>query len=169
MAAPQGIVRMHRAGQTVVFQVEGRGTMTQAHSFRRCADQSLAEGVTSLRIDLSHCTHMDSTFIGTLLCLKRDADRRGGCQVALISPSTSCTRLLKQMAVTDLFPLLDEAALPGEGWTDLPCGPEALSTIKTNVEQAHVELAALSGPASEAFRDVVRCLNKARETERENP
>jgi anti-anti-sigma regulatory factor len=169
MAALQGIVRMVRDGQTVTFQVEGRGTMTQAHSFRRWAEQCLAEGATAVRVDLCRCTHMDSTFMGTLLCLKREADRRGGRLFALMAPSPQCGRLLKQMAVADLFPVVCDPPVPAEGWTELPCGPEPITTIKTNVEQAHVELANLPGPTGESFREVVRCLAKARETERGNP
>jgi len=44
-------------------------------ALRGYAEQAFAAGATGLRIDLRHCTYMDSTFLGTLLFLKRG----GGC------------------------------------------------------------------------------------------
>src|SRR5436309_2251239 len=98
MDAPQSTVRVHLQGPTVTFQVEGRGRMANSLPLRRLAEQALAGGATALRVDLRRCTHMDSTFLGTLLQLKRAAGRKGASLV-LVSPSPECHELLRQMAL----------------------------------------------------------------------
>jgi anti-anti-sigma factor len=166
MAAAQGVVRVHRAEGMVTFRVEDRATMTQAHPFRRCAEQSLAGGAKVLRVDLRRCTYLDSTFLGTLLCLKRDIDRRGQAEFALVSPSPQCSRLFKQMGVDEIFPVVNADEPPASACTDLQSGSEDLHTVKGNVIQAHQELADLPGAAGAAFQGVLRCMNQAQEQEK---
>jgi anti-anti-sigma factor len=150
----------------VTFRVEDRATMTQAHPFRRCAEQSLASGAKVLRVDLRHCTYLDSTFLGTLLCLKRDIDRRGQAEFALVSPSPQCSRLLKQMGIDEILPVVTADEPPADDCTDLVSGGEDLSSLKGNVIQAHQELAGLPGAAGAAFQGVLRCMNQAQEKEK---
>src|SRR5262245_17313938 len=75
MATPSGIVRFHQQDHTLTFRVEGRGTVTQSLPMRRLAERGIEAGITLLRIDLRECTYMDSTFLGTLLTLKKLVDR----------------------------------------------------------------------------------------------
>ena len=160
MAAPQGTLRVHEHGRTVTFRVEGRGTMAQSLPLRRFAEQRLAAGADSLRVDLRDCAYMDSTFLGTLLCLKGAAERRGRGDFALVEPSPPCSRLLRQMGLDEVFPVVAGDVPAGTAWADLPGAAEDVPALKGNVEQAHRELARLDGPAAEAFRAVVRCLDK---------
>jgi anti-anti-sigma regulatory factor len=140
--------------------------MAQGLAVRRCAEQSLLSGATVLRVDLRHCTHADSTFLGTLLFLKRLADREGRCRFTLVSPSPSCCQILRQMGLDAILPLVTEEAAPAEAWTELPCGCEDVRGFQGNVVQAHKELAALPGPAGDAFRAVSRRLTQELEAEK---
>jgi anti-anti-sigma factor len=158
MAEPQGTVRVRRRGPVVTFHVGGRATAALGLPLRRSAEQALAAGAGSLRFDLRRCTHMDSTFLGTLLFLKRALDRRREGQLALVEPSPQCCRLLEQMGLAGVFPTVPlEETDEGEG-TELMEDLQDVTGFKRNVLQAHEELAALPGPAGEQFRAVVRCL-----------
>src|SRR5438552_2037009 len=94
MAASQGVVRFHQQDHTITFRVEGRAAMTQSLPLRRQAERSMQSGVTHVRIDLRDCLHMDSTFLGTLLALKKNLDREGRGDLTLLTPSPSCARIL---------------------------------------------------------------------------
>ncbi len=166
MAAPQGIVRVHQHEQTVMFQVEGWTTMNQSLSFRRCAEQYLAAGAATLWVDLRHCTFMDSTFIGTLLFLKRTAHQQEQGSFALVSPSPQCCRLFQQMGLEGVFPILAAEEVTGRCWNDLKCGGEDMQAFQENVVRAHQELANLDGPASAPFKAVARCLEQELEAEK---
>jgi anti-sigma B factor antagonist len=163
MAATQSILRMHQDAQACTFQVEGLARVDQGLTLRRAAEQALADGTTALRVDLRHCTYMDSTFLGTLLFLKRAVDRRGQGEFALVSPSVPCSCLLRQMGMDWLCSIVTMDEPTADAWTELAGQPEDIDTFKRQVVQAHEQLASLDGPAGETFREVIRCLNKDRE------
>jgi anti-anti-sigma factor len=166
MAVPQGIVRVRQQEGTVTFQVEGRSTVTQSLSFRRCAEQCLENGATAVRVDLRRCVYMDSTFIGTLLFLMRAMDRQCQNGFTLVAPAPECLQILQQMKMDRVFPINSDADPGPDSWTQLPTNPDDPCMFKRNVVQDHEELATLPGPAGEPFREVVRCLARERETEK---
>jgi anti-anti-sigma factor len=166
MAAAPDSILVHRNDQTVTFRVTGEATMFRSMPLRRFAEQCLAGGAHLLRIDLRHCTYMDSTFLGTLLFLKRAVECRGQGGLALVSPSAFCRQLLKQMNLEDFYPVVTEEELSAISWTELDCGVKDVNTFKRTVVQAHQELACLPGPGGEPFREVVRVLGPGAEAEK---
>jgi anti-anti-sigma factor len=164
MALPQGIVRFHQQEQTITFRVEGRGTMNNSLPLRRCAEHFLASGTKQVRIDLRDCTYMDSTFLGTLLTVRKSLERLGG-EMTLLAPSPSCCRILQQMGLGDVLPTLSEP-LAAVTWTEVGSETADVQSLKRNVTQAHEELANLPGEAGEQFKAVVRCLAEASKTDK---
>ncbi|MGE0824344.1 MAG: STAS domain-containing protein [Candidatus Binatia bacterium] len=152
MAVQQGNIRVYQHDRTVTFQVEGKATMHLSPAVRRYAEQSLSAGPTVLSVDLRHCIHMDSTFLGTLLFLKRLVERREESSFALLSPSPRCRQLLQEMGMEKIFVIEDVEELPPDIWTELESGSENVTAFKRNVVQAHQELGRLDGPAGETFR-----------------
>jgi anti-anti-sigma factor len=165
MATAQGVIRYSQQGTTLTFRAEGRATMTQSVPLRRLAERALEGGTTQLRIDLRDCTHMDSTFLGTLLALKKTLDRRQG-QVLLLTPSSACERILQQMGLGDVLPIEITEIDSQTNWSDLACDQSDTHLLKSNIAQAHQELAALPGPAGEEFKAVIRCMTEAEEKAR---
>jgi anti-anti-sigma factor len=155
--AAQGTVRVKQEAQTVTFQVEGWTTMHQSLAFRRAAEEALGQGARVIRVDLRCCTFMDSTFIGTLLNLKRAVHREENGEFTLICPSAPCTRLFKQMGLEGVFPIAAEEA-PATGLTELCCERGDDHAFKCNVVEAHQELANMGGRTAEIFGPVARCL-----------
>jgi len=152
MAAQQGNIQVYPHDQTVTFQVQGQATMHHSPAVRRYAEQSLTVDTTALSVDLRHCIYMDSTFLGTLLFLKRLVERREEGAFALISPSPQCRQLLREMGLEKIFTVVDAEEPAPNVWTELKSGPGDLITFKRNVVQAHQELGRLEGPAGETFR-----------------
>jgi hypothetical protein len=116
-------------------------------------------------VDLRQCTFMDSTFVGTLLFLKRAVHARRCGEFSLIAPSPECRQLFKKMGLEGAFPLIDDHP-DDQGWTELTREGEDAAAFKCNVVQAHQELARLEGAAGEPFRAVMRCLERDLEAEK---
>jgi anti-anti-sigma regulatory factor len=159
MATLQGSIRVCQDCRSVTFQVVGWGRMHQSMPLRRLSEQLLSEGITSLRVDLRHCTYIDSTFLGTLLTLRRASKKVPQAEFLLISPSAECCKLFHQMGVEDCLPAVCSPEQTGE-WLELPCEASDVDTFNRNVLQAHQELANLGGRAGQAFQVVARCLEK---------
>jgi anti-anti-sigma factor len=166
MAAPKSILRVYQSEQVLTFQVEGWATMAQSMPIRRRMERGLALGLTTLRVDLRHCTYMDSTFMGTLLFLKRSLAGREGGDFALVCPSPECDQLLQKMGMEGLFCTVTAEESAATTWTEIGSEGEDIQTAQRNVVQAHLELASLPGPAGEPFRTVARCLAEAEKAER---
>jgi anti-anti-sigma factor len=167
MAAQQGNIHVYQHDQAVTFQVAGQATMHHSPAVRRYAEQSLPAGITAVSVDLRHCTHMDSTFLGTLLFLRRLVQHSKEGTFVLISPSPQCRRLLREMGLEKLFAVMDMEELAPDVWTDLKSGPGDPTAFKRNVVQAHQELGRLEGPAGETFR--VLAAEMAAELNAEDP
>lgn len=167
MVALQGVVRVHQQGHTLTVQIAGRATMQQSPLVRGVAERCLAHSTTVLHLDLRHCTHMDSTFVGTLLFLKRAVAQQNQEEFALISPSPQCCQCLQQLGLDDFFPVLSEEEPETSVWTELASEADDVMAFKRNVVQAHQELARLAGSAGEPFRVLAGDL--ARELAAEQP
>lgn len=159
MATPQGIVRVCEDASTVTFQVSGWGKMDMSLPIRRFAEKAIGAGARVVRFDLRECSYIDSTFLGTLLILKRAAEK-SSAEFRLLSPSEECRKLLHQLGVMEVFRCAscDESA--GTSWTELARTMDDTGAFHHNVAQAHRELAELGGTARETFEPVARCLEK---------
>ncbi|REJ95163.1 MAG: anti-sigma factor antagonist, partial [Planctomycetota bacterium] len=87
----------------VRLRVCGRAQAFQCPALRRFVEDCLAGDATELRIDLSGCEHFDSTFLGTLLHLRRTRCATGGAILTLVNPSQESLEILKRMGVKRLF------------------------------------------------------------------
>jgi anti-anti-sigma factor len=160
MSPPKGTICAHEGEQKILFRVEGWAQMDLGLALRRLGEQGLARGATALLVDLQLCAYMDSTFLGTLLFLKRAVDRRAcGC-FALIAPSAECCRLLEELGLNDVLPIRPCEDLATCEWTPLSPELNDAEAFQRNVVQAHVELASLPGRAGEAFKKVAHLLEK---------
>lgn len=160
MAATSGSLYVHRLSDGIVFRVEGRATRPLSQPLRRVAEQCLQSGAKTIRLDLRACTFMDSTFLGTLLLLRRAVQDRAAGNLALIDPSSECVRLLGQMGVADLFPSVKPEPAGQATWVELVASDEDAQACKQHVLQSHRELAALEGAPGEPFRAVMRSLEQ---------
>jgi anti-anti-sigma factor len=153
MGSP-GVVRVRTSGGALDVQVEGWGTMLHSQAIRQWVEANLGQAAL-VRVDLSRCTHMDSTFIGTLLGLKRVCDSRPACGLVLVCPSAHCRQVLSQMRIGHIFQIEPEPFAAGE-WQEVCVQPEAIKSraFQNNVVEAHQRLADCEGPTGERFRQL---------------
>jgi len=149
-------VRVSQYGPRLELQVQGRGNMQQCPALRRWVEERVGRGCTCVWIDLSRATHLDSTFIGTLLILNRRLLAGGGERIMLAAPSAACAALLSQMHVQNQFVVSNDPPEPRHWQDELRVEGNTLSSygFKQSVVDAHQELADLGGPASEQFREL---------------
>ncbi len=162
MFVPIGVVRVGRS-ENVLIQVEGSGTMRESPAMAQFTERSLAGGATSVRVDLSRCVYVDSTFLGTLLSMKRSVGRLAQGSFALVAPATECWQLMQRMKLDRVFPV--ESAIPAEpaAWTELDCPSPDADDFEAKVITAHQELANVEGPCGAVFRPVADRLTKEHE------
>jgi anti-sigma B factor antagonist len=159
MAVAEGTVKVHRQGPTLIVQVVGWGRMQQSLPLRRFFETCMKEGATGVRVDLRHCTYLDSTFLGTLLFLRRQLQQKCCGNLVLVSPSAECCQLLHQIGVAELF-MRDQCDEDECGWQDL-CGDRSdAHAFNRTVVEAHQELANLGGSAGAAFQAVAKGLTE---------
>ncbi len=164
MAASGCVVRVHQDERGITYKVEGRATMDHGLALRRYAEQVFACGVLCIYADLRLCTFMDSTFIGTLLHVKRIACQSDQVHLTLVSPSEQCCRLLRQMGLDGVFTIATTDEPDDQDWTDLVPEPRDRGSFQRNIFQAHQELANLPGCVGETFRAVTETIRRDIET-----
>lgn len=157
MEKPRCQLRSMQQGELALVRVEGRASLSQSPMVRAYGDRWLKRGHGTLCLDLRHCTHMDSTFVGSLLYLHRQAEGHGAGRLKLLSPSADCCRLLDEMGVRDVF-VIEEKEEPAQGsWTMLDMSVPETSSLRSCIVQAHEELANTPGLAAQQFMRVVEC------------
>jgi anti-anti-sigma factor len=161
MSASNGQVLARADGGVIALRIVGRVTAHGCPALRTFAEEQIAAGATQIRIELADCTYFDSTFLGTLLCLKQRLAAQGLNTLQLCSPSSACRQILKQMAVAQLFTVCDapacdtnDSAVPWQQLCDQLDHQNVLQ-FKENVVQAHRELAAVPGPLAKQFQAIV--------------
>ncbi|MFW5845841.1 MAG: STAS domain-containing protein, partial [Planctomycetota bacterium] len=120
-----------RSGSYVFVRVHGLSNMKAAPILDAFLRTEIADGATEVVVDLSECSGMDSTFMGTLVGFGQNMAERGG-RLVVINPGENNLRLLETLGVTTVLPVL-EACDPG---TDrLVFEPLELENAQSTVER----------------------------------
>jgi anti-anti-sigma regulatory factor len=163
-------VLARRTGSGLCFLVMGRVTCHHCPALRQYAEEGLACGATSVEVDLRDCTHGDSTFLGTLLHLKRCLDRRYPGAFRLVCPSAEFRQVLAHIGADKLFFIVNDSSATDleTTWQQLDDNADRLGSrcFKENVVQAHQALANAGGQLAERFAPVAEALSQELEAER---
>ncbi len=155
MSVTPPTVRLLRKGDVAWIAVSGRATLLHSPAVRAFARYWLRDRGGTLLLDLSQCRHMDSTFIGTLLCLQRQISGLGRGRLRVINPSEDSRRLLREMGVADLFELAEGESPPEGDWTPMDPETGGSSQVRACALEAHHTLAGLAG---NVFARIAECL-----------
>jgi anti-anti-sigma regulatory factor len=150
-----GHVEACRLGSSVFVRVRGRAQADLCPSLRRYCEDALGGRCSEVRVDLQHCAHFDSTFLGTLLHLRKCLQQGAHKAVTLVRPSTECQELLQRMGAARLFAVAAEAPPEDDAdWVHLTeeAAGRASMSFKRNVVDAHQQLAEVDGPMGERYR-----------------
>jgi anti-anti-sigma factor len=130
-------------------------------------DGERASGATTVCIDLSSCTGMDSTFMGLLVGTNHALVQQGG-RLVVVNPSPANLRLLEMLGVTQVVPVA-ESALQVEVEMVAVESRQGIGALQRMdlVLRAHRELIALSADNQAKFETFVRALEGDLERQRE--
>jgi anti-anti-sigma factor len=105
MGAPSGVVFFGRRENALCVRATGRVSASVCSGLRRAAAEALAGDATveRVRVDLSGCEYMDSTFIGLLVGWSK---RLGGA-VEIERPSRACRAALAELGLLEILSIAD--------------------------------------------------------------
>jgi anti-anti-sigma factor len=170
MTAASGKVFARQEANELCFLVVGNVTCHNSPSLRQYAEEGLAGGATRVQVDLRDCTYCDSTFLGTLLQLKRRVDAKSPEGFRLVRPSAEFRKVLSQIGAERLFCIVDEAPILDMQmtWQQLKDDADRRGTFrfKQVVVEAHRELASAGGDLAARFGPLAEALGSELEQER---
>ncbi len=98
-----GVFIFNEAERTVVIQLEGEVVLETLHDLRRDLDAFLgANEHKNIDIDMSRVVFMDSSGIGFLIGLQKNAVQHGK-KLRLLSPAPAIFKLLSMLKLNEYF------------------------------------------------------------------
>ena len=79
-----------------------RATVNEADELRNLLDEQIVLGSTKMVVDLSQCTHLDSTFIGVLVVTLKKLLAKGG-ELRLVEPLDPAKELYYLTGISKVF------------------------------------------------------------------
>lgn len=152
-------LQVGRHDSTILVRIGGRVTAEFCPALKAFCSETGQVSCEELHVDLQECRYFDSTFLGTLLCLR---GKFGEDNVVIVSPSKECLEGLKRMGAHVLFAIRD-GSLPEEiEWTSLAENVTERDTFdfQHNVLEAHIELARVPGPMQKVYEPIARQAQK---------
>ena len=175
MNAPSSF-SLTRGDHYLFLACAGKGNFMNSPLLRKIADEAIAEGVRTLIVDLSACTGMDSTFMGTLAGLGRRLMSLGG-SVQIAEPGEKNTTLLENLGLDLLLEIEPAGAFWRGKIASLRAGLEAVDVNGAllkgqeqaqHVLDAHVLLSDMSESNAQKFKGVVDILKQEIGLEKES-
>jgi anti-anti-sigma regulatory factor len=132
--------------------------MRESRSAAEFVVQSLAaEPAPTIRIDLSACDHLDSTFLGSLVEMQRRASKASaapgvsGLRFVVSAPPDKVKKLLSPTRLDTVLKTTAEGPQVVGQWVELPAADPASPDVMRHVMESHRRLAELGGPQQAAF------------------
>lgn len=113
---------------------------------------------TSIIVDLTTATSLDSTTLGLLAKLSLLSQEKLGIFPTLVSTNPDISHLLDSMGFSQVFNLVHTALPCPECLKDLPAQPLAESIVKQRVLEAHQILMGLNDKNHQSFHSLVQHL-----------
>jgi len=154
--APRAEITTAEAPEGIFVRIAGKGTWTSSTAFHAFAQRSVAAG-RPLTLDLAGCSHLDSTFLGTVHEIVSSA-RDTGSELRLQRVPPPLRALFEELSMSLVLGSIRDAALT------LPEPMKPLERAGQDAEshrrvlRAHEVLASLSEQNREEFRAVIENL-----------
>jgi anti-anti-sigma factor len=85
-----------------------RTTVNEANELRNLLDEQIVFGHSKIIIDLSQCTHLDSTFIGVLVVTQKKLQEKGA-ELNLVEPLDPAKELFYLTGIAKVFNTFETA------------------------------------------------------------
>ena len=150
-----------RLERTVFVRSIGLANMKNAPMLDSFLREAIGQGALQVCVDLSACSGMDSTFMGTLTCIHSRLDHSGG-SLHVIHAAGRNSELLRGLGLDAIFTVDDNeehlASAAAPECAQVPkseCGKSERTAICL---ESHEALAAADGRNAVKFRDVIELM-----------
>jgi anti-anti-sigma factor len=143
---------VHRCDGGYLIGVTGKGTVQESRILRDFVSRVLESGAPVV-LDLSHCSYLDSTFLGCIVILDQQA-KAAGTDFAVSANSEVQDRLLKPLQLHQLLRFVDSPPAALSDAVELPAENCDEKEFCKHLCDAHLALAKLGGPAADTFRRI---------------
>ncbi len=149
---------VQRTEDGYLVRLEGHGTREQSPSLQDFVQHAIEQNQ-HVFVDLSACEYLDSTFLGCLAILSRDANMEARRFAVVASEPVrrkvfGCSQLEKIVPTDEQRPDVVSDAVA------LPTTKLELREFGRHVMETHEELAKLGGPAAAAFQAIASQLRE---------
>jgi anti-anti-sigma factor len=149
------------SGHHLYIRVVGSATMATALHLDTFVTAEIDSGTRQVYVDLSHCTGMDSTFMGTLVGVHNRMAREVGGRVVILNPSPANRRLLDMLGLTKVMPVLEQESLPHLAYVPIgQTGTQSYVKRMNRIKVAHENLVALSSRNQQQFSSFLEALEQ---------
>lgn len=151
----------HTTDGGLVLRVEGRAAMRDSVVVRHTAEHVIGEENRSLVLDLSGCTHADSTFLGDLIGLQKEFGASVPARLTIAAPSQACRAEFKVNHLDSMLHIIERAPDATDAGVTLAVPEVPLRELGEHVLQAHQHLADEDVPNAKAYRAIVERIARA--------
>jgi anti-sigma B factor antagonist len=153
-------ILVQQAGPVGLIHVVGRGSFKNASQVKQFAERAASLGILRFIYDLRECTHMDSTFMGTMAGLAIESRNRGQGPMKVVLTSAALLELLQTLGLDYLMEIHQSA--PELAGPATQIGIDAKEHSKNEVSQlmldAHENLVEADFSNADRFQDVLSFL-----------
>lgn len=154
----QDYVEVAHARQIIIVKVNGLGNMADALPFWGFAEQELGRGAEAFAIDLSACTGMDSTFMGTLVGVALELSELERGKLTILNPSEACVALLRMVGADKFVEMAEMELEPDLEMERLPSARGSMEARLQLIRRAHEHLVEIDRRNEERFGPFLKAL-----------
>ncbi len=151
------VVLAGRTSNGFCLQIKGSGTMVYSTAVQEFVAQSFTNGAESIVLDLSGCTYLDSTFLGTLVNMHRQWNKNGQKRFVVAASESKVKDLLHAARVDSILPMVAEVPqCVGECMPIAVTNAAAKAAFARHIMECHQHLAEIEGPNQAKFAMIAK-------------
>lgn len=155
-------IQIALVNNTVFFKISGHAGTQQAEDLKKAFDNSKETHKNRVIIEMSKCSYIDSTFIGTLLMINKESSEKKG-KTILLNIQPNVLKILKSMG---LLPFLNiETSETFSNMNKLKTVPHYTDEkeILENMIKAHEAIISSSHENEHEFQNLIDFLKKQKD------
>jgi anti-sigma B factor antagonist len=162
MSTPPAKMLVFVGDEFACVKIIGRANFTSSIDFKTLVNELRQKACKFFVLDLSECTLMDSTFLGTLagfgLKMNQGQAEPSDSPIELLNPNTRVTEQLENLGILHLFRMAHGASCAPDGVeTMVPSKPSREETTRACLE-AHRTLMQVNPENMSRFKDLTQFL-----------
>ena len=163
MNASSSDIQVGTLAERVFIKIDGKGTHANCQSLREFVFGMIEQGYRDFRLDLRHCTYMDSTFLGMLVGVSLRLKEVDSSRIHILHINERNLELLQTLGIEHFFRLDSDAAAGAEQPDRLQLLPEGSQSKLERAEtmlDAHETLARVDENNLPRFKDCIEFLKE---------